>query len=154
MTRSIRKGSLIIALLALPLATGTANAGPGADVAVVTGNGTIRPGLSTECTVQAVTFSGSAEVLGTHPGTYSVSFSGGSISCETNGFGAGTGTLSGGVSGTVNYSRTGNIVTLNGSGAIGTHARTIIAAVCEFVPTSVDPTTTYALACQVALGPL
>ena len=151
-SRTLRAGLAAFWLAAAAFAA-PASAHDVTDVAQVVGTGGISPGLSaTACLPQRVTFSGTAVNVGDHAGVYSIAFSGGSSGCETVAVGNGTGTLSGGVSGTVNYSRVGNIVTLTGSGAVNGAAHHITSAVCEFVPTSANPTTSYALHCTVTLG--
>jgi hypothetical protein len=154
---SMRKLTILMALAA-PLTTYLAPAHAAvSDVASVSGSGMISPGLpTTGCAVQtSVTFSGTATVQGDEAGTYSVTFTGGSgTTCETLSSGAGTGTLSGGVSGNVSYSRNGNIVTLTGNSIqVGSSpAHTITAGVCQFVPTNANPVTKYNLTCQVVLS--
>ena len=147
--------SVLAALLAPLALISPATASP--NVAVVVGTGTIFPGLpTTGCggnPNQTVSFDGTAVAVGTHAGVYAVHFEGTSSGCESLGAGAGSGNLSGQITGAVTYSRTGPIVTLSGSGQLNggpTHA--IIAGVCEFIPTSVNPVTTYALACELAVS--
>jgi hypothetical protein len=74
--------------------------------------------------------------------TANTHFSGNSSICETLNAGQGSGTLSGGLSGTINYSRTGNVVTLGGT--INGHAGV---GVCVWVWLSVNPVTAWAWVC-------
>ena len=149
---SIRK----LALAAfLPLALITPSAHAQTDVAVVVGTGGIVPGLPTSgCDFQnRVFFSGTAvnASIDNHTGIYNVSFEGSSSICETLNSGQGSGTLSGDVSGTVNYSRTGPIVTIEGQGAINGSPHHIVVGICIFVPTSINPVASYALECNIVI---
>lgn len=117
------------------------------------GTGTIAPGLTTTCTVQtSVTFDSAVLVYVSTTGptvsaTASTHFAGSSgINCETVASGKGSGTLSGGLAGSVTYDRTGNVVTLGGT----INGGGVIAGVCIFVPTTVNPTTSYGLVCAAA----
>ena len=146
----MRKSVLAAALFAPLVMISPATASP--NVAVVVGTGTIAPGLVEACLPQTVSFDGTAVAAGTHAGVYAIDFDGNSFGCETVQAGAGAGILSGQITGNVTYSRLGPVVTLTGSGQLNsgpTHV--IIAGACEFVPTSVRPITTYALACELAL---
>jgi hypothetical protein len=127
------------------------------DAVVAVGTGTITPGLpTTGCAVQtAIDFNGTGAVVGddgvTAPAT--VTFAGNSGStCESLNSGQGSGTLGGTFTAAVSYQRTGPIVQVFGTGNIGGKPHTPIAAVCIFVPTSVNPVTTYALVCAAALS--
>jgi len=121
----------------------------GAAAGGAVGLGTISPGLPTSgCANQSVTFDSAVLVYAdTTPAvvTANTHFSGNSSICETLNAGQGSGTLSGGLSGTVDYSRTGNVVTIGGT--INGHAG---AGACLFVPTSVNPVQSYALVCVAA----
>lgn len=154
MMRKLVTAVAVVASFALPAVP--ASAGPVTDVAIVVGTGGIYPGLPNSGCIpnQRVTFTATLAVnAGDHAGLYAVSFEGSSgTNCESLTFGAGTGTLSGGVSGTVSYNRNGNVVTLTGTGAVNGAFHRITIGICEFVPTSVNPVTTYGLACQVVLG--
>jgi len=118
------------------------------------GTGTMSPGLPTSgCANQGTVTFDSAVLVYADPGTAplapgNIHFSGASSICETLNAGQGSGTLSGSLAGTVNYTRTANIETLSGT----VNGGTIIAAVCIFTATSVNPATSYALACAGALS--
>ena len=144
----IRTAVLAAAMLALPFVQTPAQASPNVGQAV--GTGTISPGLP-GCS-QTVTFSGQVVLVGTHAGVYPVTFNGRSFGCETELEGAGTGTLTGGISGTVNYTRAANVVTLSGSVTVAGTSHTLLVAECQFVPTTRNPTTTYVLHCDLAIG--
>jgi hypothetical protein len=127
------------------------------DAVVAVGTGTITPGLPTSgCAVQTdITFTGNGAVVGDDGVTApaSVTFDGNSGStCESLNSGQGSGTLGGTFSANVTYQRTGPIVQVFGSGNIGGKPHSPIAAVCIFIPTSVNPVTSYALACAAALS--
>src|SRR5687767_9335623 len=132
----IRTIAVATALLALPLAQAPAQASPNAGQ--VAGQGAISPGLP-GCN-QTVTFEGTAVLVGTQAGGYAVAFLGHSDGCETELQGAGSGTLSGGVAGTVRYARTANVVTLSGTVTVAGGGHTL-AGECQFVPTNRQPTT-------------
>lgn len=146
---SIRK--LVLATL-LPLALISPSAHAAEDVAVIQGQGSITPGLPTSgCAFQSVTFSGTAVAASDHgeSGVYNVSFSGNSTICETLAAGQGSGTLSGDVSGTVAYSRTGPYVTISGQGSLRGTPHVIVRGDCYFVPVTIHPVTVYVLVCDV-----
>jgi len=146
---SIRKLALAVVL---PLALLAPSAHAQDDVASVVGNGTISPGLPTSgCAFQQVTFSGTAVNVGDHAGVYNVSFAGNSTICETLGAGQGSGTLSGDISGTVEYSRTGPIVTISGQVSVNASPHSIEVGVCVFVAVNFNPVTAYVLVCKVVL---
>jgi hypothetical protein len=145
---SIRKAAVALAIAALPLSATPAQAHTVAGVVI--GTGTITPGLP-GCN-QQVTFSGQLVVTTNPPSVRAVTFAGASASCEDIVTGSGCGTISGpGISGTVCYNRTGNVVQLSGTVTMDGHPHTLTAT-CEFVPTSAQPTTSYVLTCQVALS--
>ena len=118
------------------------------------GMGTIAPGLTTSCppwSQTSVTFDSfvlvyaDAARLSVNAGG-STHFSGASVGCETVQKGQGAGTVSGGLAGTITYQRTASLVTLGGT----INGGAILAGACIFVPTSWNPTTTFALACVAA----
>lgn len=149
----MRKFLIAVALLA-PVALPVSPAHAQDDVAVVTGEGTITPGLpDTGCTPnQAIFFGGTAVAQGDHAGTYNIFFNGNSTICESLGAGQGTGNLSGsGITGTVDYIRTGSHVTITGQGAVNGTPHVIVRGDCVFAPTSIGPVRTYGLACTVVL---
>lgn len=144
---SIRKAAVALAIAALPLSATPAQAHPVAGVVV--GTGTISPGLP-GCN-QRVTFSGQAVLTTVPPSVRTITFTGSSAGCEDILLGQGCGTIAGpGISGTVCYNRIANVVQLSGTVTVDGHQHTLTAT-CEFVPTSVQPTTTYALTCQIVL---
>ena len=148
---SIRK-LMVTAFLPLALIAPSAHAQD--DVAVVVGTGSITPGLpTTGCADQAIGFGGTAvnAAIDGHTGLYTVSFAGNSTICETLNAGQGSGTLSGDVSGNVDYTRTGPIVTITGQGAVNGDDHVIVIGLCLFIPTSFNPVASYALACAVIL---
>jgi hypothetical protein len=120
--------------------------------AVALGTGTITPGLSTACTVQTdLTFDSTLLVYASTSGptisdTGATHFDGASSGCETATFGQGSGILSGELAGAVTYQRIANIMTLDGT----INGGVILVAACIFVPTAINPATTYALACVAA----
>ena len=125
------------------------------------GTGTITPGLPTTGTVATttVTFDSTVLVYASTTGpTVSVSPPGlqvhfdGTGANESLNAGAGNGTLSGGLTGAVGYSRTANLVTLSGTinGAGGAGGGAVLAGVCIFIPTHVNPVDSYALVCAAA----
>jgi hypothetical protein len=127
--------------------------------AVVAGTGTILPGLpltGCEPRPEHVTFDGTAVVAGApgDAGAYSLHFDGNSNICESLSDGKGSGTLSGGITGSVNYTRTGNAVTITANGAVTVNGNShvLVAAGCVFVPVPGNPITTYALACTATVS--
>ena len=136
-----------------------ADTGP-SDIVSVTGSGTISPGVwPTSCPSSAphVTFSGTmiftpnSDDAAQYNGR-SFGFDGDSTSaCATLISDSGSLFLTGAISGNVRYSRTGTEETISGTVVLNgeTHALT---AVCQFVPTNFNPTTTYQMACQAVLN--
>jgi hypothetical protein len=129
------------------------------DAGVVVGTGTIAPGLTTVPTTQtSVTFDSSLLVIAGDEGvnvTGRVHFDGASDGPETLNAGQGHGTLTGDLGGTVSYSRTANIVTLEGSINAGNDpdGDAIRVGACIFAPTKVNPVDSYALICAVVTQP-
>lgn len=133
------------------------------DAAVITGTGTITPGLpATGCAVQTnIDFNGTGALVGddtTIPATVNFDGSSGSV-CETAGAGQGSGTLGGtftSAPGGISYQRIGPVVELFGSvvinGRVHTGPLLGLSAACVFFPTSTNPATTYGLICAVALS--
>lgn len=162
------------------LAPGTAHAATAAATTVVTGSGTISPGLTpTTGSPQSVTFTGTAagafvtDTPDVDAGQMSCSFSGGS-GVTTLGMGMfvnetslyGEGTVSGSCTGvgvlgsvvtiscTFDYLRLGGIVVIEGTCTATVDGVTFTASAAGtfvFVPTTASPTTSYALA-GVAAG--
>jgi hypothetical protein len=155
----LKKGAVVLAIITpmLGIAGPTAALAdtlPVSDAVAVVGTGTIAPGLpTTGCqSNQHVNFSGTLTVTaGDETSTTNISFDGNSDICETLNAGHGSGTLAGGASGTVTYSRTGNVVTITGSPVINGEGHSVLAAACVFIPTSANPVSSYALACAAAL---
>ena len=162
----LKKTSIAAAILApvLGLAgvnVASADTGPVSDAGTVAGSGTISPGVpapGAPCiSGNHVTFTGAVTAA---PGSDdsnlnggTLTFSGDSSTCDTFNSGSGTGQLGGVGTGTVNYSRTGNVVQVTGSDIVANgEAHTIINATCQFTPTNANPTTAYTLTCQVVLG--
>lgn len=120
-------------------------------VAVVRGSGGISPGLSMTPTAQVVTFCGEGTVaVGNHAGTYNFCFNG-SDPGGTTLAGSGSGTLSGDITGNVSFDRDGNVVEVTGNVSYDGENGSIDIAICVFQPTSVNPTTSYNLYCDVRL---
>jgi hypothetical protein len=141
--------------LAAPLvlaASMTAHADPlpVSDGVVVVGSGTITPGLP--CSPCAIDFNFNAVVVGDDTAVYTgCNYHANSVSEDELG-GSGTGTLSGcPASGTVNYDRNGVLVTVSGNVTVNGEAHSILVGVCVFVPTSVLPTTSFAVVCGIVL---
>lgn len=154
----ILKRVTVVAAIVVPLvsASGALSAGANAeasDAAVVAGQGTISPGLLVGCPVtgQHVTFDGTAAITGDETQVGPLHFEGDSTTCETLLSGSGAGVLSGVMAGPVSYTRNGNVVVVTGSPTVGTEIHTIT-AVCQFHPTSANPTTSYELTCQAELA--
>jgi hypothetical protein len=154
-TKLLAAAALTAPLLAL---SGTpANAG--ALVGSVTGTGVLSPGiplLPTDCAVQSVVNFDAILAVGAgdgHGGIYDVKFRGNSgAHCESVLSGEGDGLLSGNVSGSVHYSRTGGALTISGSVTVDGHSHTLLVAECELsVTTSVNPIKDFALTCEVIL---
>lgn len=151
MTMGFIKKTVVATALAAAV---VAMAGQGGAFAVAgggaVGTGTITPGLGAGC-FQSVTFdsfvlvyadTGSATVSATS----NTHFDGASDGCETLNAGEGHGNLSGGLAGAISYKRVASLVTLVGT----INGGSIVAGACIFVPTSVLPVTSFALACAAA----
>ena len=121
--------------------------------AVVEGSGTISPGLgtSTTPTAQTVTFGGTATgIFNGTPGSCTISFTGTGVDTPASASGSGSASCSGtgiSISCQVSYQRIGADVTVSGT-CTGTVHGTLSGAF-QFVPTSVNPTTSYRLAGEV-----
>jgi multidrug efflux pump subunit AcrA (membrane-fusion protein) len=153
----LKKMAVAAAILAPAFGFTSANVASAApnDAAVVVGQGTINPGIpATGCSSSAphVTFDGTVVVVGPDAQTGSIHFDGDSTSaCASATADSGTGVLSGIASGTVTFSRTGNVVTVSGpsvsfAGRVGP-----VTAACQFYPGAANPIVTYILTCQAAL---
>jgi hypothetical protein len=127
--------------------------GPVSDVVAVVGTGTISPGLP--CTGCTIDFGFSALVVGDdEPGLFTgCTFHGTSSGTEDEFGGAGSGTLGGcAATGTVTYTRTGVLVQVNGNDVtINGEKHVIRTSALVFVPTSVQPTTSFAVVGTVVL---
>lgn len=153
----LRKPAILAAITGLLLGVaggGTANAKVGdvgvvSDVAVVVGTGTIAPGLPS-C-FPDVEFAGTLALAGDETELGAVEFAGASNICETAVDGHGAGNVAGSVNGVIVYSRVGSIVTLAGNVAINGEQHILLSAVCLFVPTSVNPISTFSLMCATGL---
>jgi hypothetical protein len=157
-SRSLRTAVAAFAMAApLVLSTSPAHA---AGTGVVTGTGSISPGVPvTGCVNGAsISFSGQGYLAnsdGLPAGPYDVAFTGNSNTCESVATGSGIGQLSGDVAGTVTYTRATGAITLSGSVTIGGVTKSLI-AVCAVVLDPVVPpfpVTDYTLACSVTLAP-
>jgi hypothetical protein len=133
--------------LAAPMVLAAPMAAHAVDVAVVAGTGTISPGLP--CTNCTIDFAFSAVHAGT-TATTSVLFTGCTFHGTSSGLedeagGAGSGTLSGcGISGTVNYTRVGVVVTVSGCVSVNQPPCTTIGPnALIFLPLSAAPTTSF-----------
>ena len=158
-TKKLVRSLFAGAALAMPLTVlaATPAAAAEADAFVITGSGTIFPGLGAVPTPppgggQAINFTGTATTVGTHgvPGTYSCSFSG----TDINGSAAlGVGTVSGscGPIGftTCFFARVTAVVAVVCADTAIPPVRGA-AAVCAFTPVDVNPTTRYNLICAGA----
>lgn len=142
------------AAIAMPLVmVGTSPAAAAnVDVAVITGSGTISPGLSVVPVPQSISFSGSATVVGTHGvlTTYGCSFSGSDINGS---IAAGVGTVSGSCGpisfDTCVFVRVLDVVQVVCAGASASGPTVKGAsAECVFQPNNTLPTTSYTLTCK------
>ncbi|HEU0133012.1 MAG TPA: hypothetical protein VFQ85_18690 [Mycobacteriales bacterium] len=147
--------TLALAAVATPLLMMSTSANAGAAGFSVTGTGALAPGIpTTGCAFQtSVAFDGTLSLAAGsgHAGTYDVHFRGSSTNCETLLNGTGSGTLSGGVSGNVQYSRNVQNVTLTGSAVVDGHNHTITAD-CTVVITSANPFASFVLTCEGAIS--
>ncbi|HEX8004145.1 MAG TPA: hypothetical protein VF519_15765 [Mycobacteriales bacterium] len=142
------------AAIAMPIVMVTASPAAALDAFVITGSGTISPGLTAVPTPQSVSFTGTATSVGTTavPGSYPCSFSG----TDTLGSAAeGVGTVSGSC-GPFAFTNC-QFVRIVGVVVVvcppqGNPPRTAV-AVCAFQPTNVNPTTRYNLVCAGVVGP-
>ena len=151
-TRLIRLAIAAVAL-ATPAMTGSAQA---ANVAVAVGTGTITPGVpTTGCTASAdFEINGSAVNLGTDfgPGPYAFRVVGSSsAACPSFTADSGTATMSGDVTGSLNYSRTVGLITLNGSASVQGSSPRPISITCQVAVLSAPPVTDFAVVCAVTI---
>lgn len=153
------------------LGAGSPAEATGVGATVVTGSGTISPGLTpnpTAGTPQSVTFTGTAagafvnDVPDVDAGSVSCAFSGSSSGIFANeSSGLGSGTVTGGCSGTgvlgsgvtvtcsFSYVRLESVVTITGTCTATVDGATFTATTAGafvFVPTTLTPTTSYVLA--------
>ena len=135
----------------LVLVSGNPATAAGADAMVVTGSGTISPGLTLVPVSQSISFAGTATVAGTHGvlATYSCSFSGTLIA----GVAGGAGSISGSC-GPISFDVCFAVAVI-GSWSIvcqdGTR-RSAQGWECEFSPSDTLPTTRYTLLCTGGHG--
>jgi hypothetical protein len=124
-------------------------------MAAAVGTGTLSPGLTTTPTVQTSVSLTTTFVVGANAGdrgvfTEQCTFNGASSGEETISQGQGNGTLTcaGGElqGGSASYTRTGGLVTLAGTVTVNGRTEPILAGPFAFVPTSVNPVTSFALA--------
>lgn len=151
-TRIVRLAIAAVALAA-PAMAGSAQA---ANAAVAVGTGTISPGVpTTGCTASAnFEINGTAVNLGTDfgPGPYDFRVVGSSnASCPSFTADTGTATMSGDVTGSLNYSRTVGLITLNGSASVQGSSPRPISITCHVVVTSANPVTDFAVVCAVTI---
>lgn len=151
LSRTVYGGLALAApmLLTLSAPAAVADPLPHADVSLITGSGTISPGLGVFPVPQSISFTGTATAVGTTgPGvtTLSCSFSG---TDPAGSAAAGAGTVSGNC-GHLNFSlcvfvRQGPHVTVTCT-STGSHTGGAVAE-CVFEPHAVLPTTSYDLVC-------
>ena len=149
--RTLRTAVAALALLVplvVPALHGTASA---AGAGQMFGTGTYSPGIpTTGCAFQDVSFSGTAFIESTDDpsGVYNVSMNGASTICESLTAGAGMLTVSGDISGTLSYNRTGNVTTMSGTVSIGGSTRRIaVGWACLGIYTGIGPVTEYVWIC-------
>ena len=115
-------------------------------VAHLNGTGSYSPGLP-GCA--SVSFSGSAAFAGDPTGTYSFGISGdacGSLLAEN-----GDGLFFGDFGGQVVWSRTATLLTMSSQNlTINGRPIGVFTAACDWTPTSIEPISSYALACAAA----
>ena len=117
-----------------------------ANAAVITGSGTISPGLTEIPTAQSIAFTGSATVVGTEGvlATYPCSFSGSDLAGSVT---EGAGTVAGSC---------GPLVYDCVFVRIGVEVQVVCpvaaAAVCVFTPTTTNPVRSYDLICSAVLS--
>ncbi len=151
-TRLIRIAFAAVAL-ATPAMAGPAHA---ANVAVAVGTGSISPGVPTTGCLSSATFglSGTAATLGTDfgPGPYSFTVAGSSTaSCVSVTSDSGTATLSGDVTGNLNYTRTVGLIQLDGFASVLGASSRPISITCEVFVTSANPVTTFGVVCGITI---
>lgn len=143
--RFLKRSTVLVATVVVALAGLLGQTGAIANTSTLgvlnaVGTGTTAPGLTTTCTVQtSVTGDSSVAVVAgdtTQIGNFH--FAGASNGCETLTSGAGSGTLSGMLAGSVSYVRTGNIATF--SGTVNGHGWIVF--ICVYVWTSMNPAST------------
>ena len=151
----MKKLSMFVAVLGAMamFASTAAHADTSVANAVVRGSGTISPGIgtSTTPTAQTVTFGGTAtgHFNGT-PGSCTISFTGNGVDTPATASGSGTATCSGtgiSISCQVSYQRIGADVVISGSCTGTVHGS--LSGAFQFIPTSVNPTTSYDLVGEV-----
>jgi hypothetical protein len=156
------KKMAVVAAIVAPV-FGFASAANAADAVALVGQGTITPGIpGTGCAPSKphVTF---GSQVGVAAGTdapnaqlATVNFDGDSTAaCASAASDSGVGTITGTATSATNaitWSRTGLVVTVSGPVTFSGGGHSILEAVCVFVPTSAQPTASYALACEAVLS--
>jgi len=152
-TTKVRLGLAAVALGAIGVAALPASASTGA--AVISGSGTITPGLTVSGGPQTFSFDGSGQAAtDSYQGAFSCHVDGddsiGTLAQGSGGF-SGTCSTTGGsepVSGS--YTRAGGVVTLNGSIGPGQVSGAFTGA-CTFEATNAPTVTTYSVQCVTAV---
>lgn len=131
--------------------TGPAAAGPAAGT--MDGTGTYSPGVPVSgCAQQTVTFDGTLVLAGNHIGLYAVHIDGTTSTCATPLAEQGSGTVSRGVHGTVEWTRTGNRVAYTGFLVVDGSVHNIVSGLCTRTWTSLSPALSYADHCDLVLA--
>jgi hypothetical protein len=129
-------------LVAAPVAHADPDPPGFSDSAVVSGTGTIDPGMP--CAPCHVSFSFTAVVSGDEAGLLAGCRFEGDSPVETELGGSGSGSLSGCASGTMTWYRTGSFVQISGYVTLDGELHVICDAVAEFSATSFAPVTSFA----------
>lgn len=128
----------------------------GIDQIFLAGTGAIQRGLpltGVTYSTQNVDFYGKAtEAIGDEGvSDTEIDFHGQSVINETFNASYDEGNLSGGAGGTVRLQRTADIVTLDGHVLIGGIDHVILAGSCNYAPTTINPTTSFVMACAITI---
>jgi len=139
--------------MAITAALGTAGAsadvGPVSDAFVLSGSGTINPGVP-GCSNHLI-FDGNIVIAGDDTQVSTTHFDADSNICETDLFGAGSGTFGGALAGVFDYTRQGPEFVIRGTLAVNGESHTTVVGPCQFIPTSENPLTTFILTCTAVL---
>lgn len=155
MGRSIVARTLTAASLLLAVTPGLRGDAAATAAYALAATGVVHPGYpDTGCASnQTVSFDGSYFLVGT-PSAFPLPFrfDGVSEGCGSLVFDYGSGLMTGQLTGNVTYSRTGSYLLLSGwvERPIGDPNPFYLSAPCVFIPTSMNPVQTYALACAWA----